>query len=102
MWDPWRCALLKRHSGKPLLGNLDVDKEIKELKSGPRSYLVKRGPGRGSSLSQALTQQCLKCLRNSNEGSMAGIDGARQRLVNEIREIKQSRKCRPLYGNIKT
>lgn len=50
MWDFWRCVLLKRYLGKFLLGNLDVDKEIKELKSGLRSYLVKRGLGRGSSL----------------------------------------------------
>lgn len=42
------------------------------------------------------TGMCLKYLRNSKEASMAGIDWANWRWVDEIREIEGSMKCWPL------
>lgn len=45
-----------------------MDEEMKEAKSGPNNYLVKRVPGSGSILSKAQRQECVE------KASMAGTD----------------------------
>lgn len=41
-------------------GKYEVDEEVKEVKSLPNNYLVKRVPGSGSILSKAQRQECVE------------------------------------------
>lgn len=58
LWKTCPCTVFKRHSGRLIIGTYDMDEEMKEAKSGPNNYLVKRVPGSGSILSKAQTGVC--------------------------------------------
>lgn len=54
-----------------------MDEEVKEVKSVPNNYLVKRVPGSGSILSKAQRQECVE------KASTAGADLANCILVRQ-------------------